>query len=163
MSSERAILAGGCFWGMQDLIRKQSGIISTTVGYTGGTLPDPTYPNHEGHAEAIDIQFDNEIISYDDVLRFFFQIHDPTTLDQQGNDRGSSYRSEIFYLSEQQKISALNTIEHADLSEKWPAKIVTKVTAATDFWLAEDNHQNYIEHYPQGYTCHFIRPEWLMI
>lgn len=162
MSSEQAILAGGCFWGMQDLIRKQLGIISTKVGYTGGDIVNATYRNHGSHAEAIIIEFDTDLVTYRDILVFFFQIHDPTTPDQQGNDRGASYRSEIFYLSKQQQEIALDCIENANISGRWPGPIVTKVSSATEFWDAEDEHQNYIERYPQGYTCHFIRPDWVL-
>lgn len=162
MSIERAILAGGCFWGMQDLIRKRPGIVTTTVGYTGGDIANATYKNHGNHAEAIDISFDNKIVSYGDILAFFFQIHDPTTIDQQGNDRGTSYRSEIFYLNDMQQSIALASIQEADASGKWPGMIVTKISPAGDFWEAELEHQDYIERYPQGYTCHFIRPDWIL-
>ena len=162
MSIERAILAGGCFWGMQDLIRKRPGIVTTTVGYTGGDIANATYKNHGNHAEAIDISFDNKIVSYGDILAFFFQIHDPTTIDQQGNDRGTSYRSEIFYLNDMQQSIALASIQEADASGKWPGMIVTKISPAGDFWEAELEHQDYIERYPQGSTCHFIRPDWIL-
>jgi len=163
MSLERAILAGGCFWGMQDLIRKLPGVIATRVGYTGDTrLPNATYQNHGSHAEAIEIQFDNEIISYRKILSFFFQIHDPSTLNRQGNDRGSSYRSEIFYTSDEQKQTALKTISDVDASELWPGAVVTKVTPASDFWEAEPEHQDYLERIPNGYTCHYPRPDWVL-
>ncbi len=163
MSIERAVLAGGCFWGMQDLIRKLPGILSTRVGYTGDdSLPNATYRNHGTHAEAIEIEFDNEITTYRHILSFFFQIHDPSTLDRQGNDRGASYRSEIFYTSDEQKDIALKTIEDVNASGLWPAPAVTKVSAASDFWEAEPEHQNYLERIPQGYTCHFVRPNWVL-
>jgi len=163
MSIERAVLAGGCFWGMQDLIRKLPGVIATRVGYTGDThLPNASYQNHGSHAEAIEIEFDNEITSYRQILSFFFQIHDPSTLDRQGNDRGSSYRSEIFYTNEQQKAIALKTIENVNVSGLWPGTVVTKVTAASDFWEAESEHQDYLERTPNGYTCHYPRPDWVL-
>ncbi len=163
MSIEKAILAGGCFWGMQDLIRKEHGIISTKVGYTGDeTLPNAIYRNHGMHAEAIEISFDNEITTYRNILAFFFQIHDPSTLDQQGNDRGTSYRSEIFYTNEEQKVVAIKTIKDVDASGLWPAPVVTPVTLASDFWDAEVEHQDYLERIPNGYTCHFIRENWVL-
>jgi len=163
MSIERAILAGGCFWGMQDLFRKQTGVISTRVGYTGdASTPNATYPNHGTHAEAIEIDFDNKLTSYRNILAFFFQIHDPSTLDQQGNDKGSSYRSEIFYTSEEQKRVALKTIEDVDASGLWPNKVVTKVTLASEFWEAEPEHQDYLNRTPNGYTCHYPRPNWVL-
>ena len=163
MSIEKAILAGGCFWGMQDLIRKEHGIISTKVGYTGDeTLPNAIYRNHGTHAEAIEISFDNEITTYRNILAFFFQIHDPSTLDQQGNDRGTSYRSEIFYTNEEQKVVAIKTIKDVDASGLWPAPVVTPVTLASDSWDAEVEHQDYLEHIPNGYTCHFIRENWVL-
>jgi peptide-methionine (S)-S-oxide reductase len=157
---ETAILAGGCFWGMQDLIRKRPGVISTRVGYTGGNVPNATYRNHEGHAEAIEIVFDPAVISYRDLLEFFFQIHDPTTKDRQGNDIGSSYRSAIFYTDDTQKAVAEDTIADVDASGIWPGKVVPEVTAAGPFWEAEPEHQDYLERYPNGYTCHFPRPNW---
>ncbi len=160
MSTERAVLAGGCFWGMQDLLRKQSGVLSTRVGYTGGAVPNATYRNHDGHAEAIEILFDPALISYRRVLEFFFQIHDPSTANRQGNDRGSSYRSAIFYTSDAQRDAALDTIADVDASGLWPGKVVTEVVPAAEFWEAEPEHQDYLEHYPSGYTCHFMRPEW---
>lgn len=162
MTIERAVLAGGCFWGMQDLIRKKAGVESTRVGYTGGEVPNATYRNHEGHAEAIEINFDPEVISYRDILAFFFQIHDPTTVDRQGNDVGSSYRSEIFYTTEAQKEMALKTIKDVDASGLWPGKVVTQVSPAGDFWEAEPEHQDYLERIPNGYTCHFARPDWVL-
>lgn len=162
MTIERAVLAGGCFWGMQDLIRKMDGVKDTRVGYTGGHVANATYRDHEGHAEAIEILFDPEVISYRNILAFFFQIHDPTTVDRQGNDLGDSYRSEIFYTSEAQKEMALKTIQDVDASGLWPGKVVTKVTAASDFWEAEPEHQDYLERIPNGYTCHFARPDWVL-
>ena len=163
MSIERAVLAGGCFWGMQDLIRKQAGVISTRVGYTGDeSLANATYRNHGNHAEAIEIEFDNDITSYRKMLTFFFQIHDPSTPDQQGNDKGASYRSEIFYTSDEQKQIALKTIEDVNASGLWPAPAVTKVSPASDFWEAEPEHQDYLERLPNGYTCHYARPDWVL-
>jgi peptide-methionine (S)-S-oxide reductase len=158
--TERAVLAGGCFWGMQDLIRRQPGVISTRVGYTGGDVRNATYSNHRGHAEAIEINYDPARTSYRDILEFFFQIHDPTTSNRQGNDIGTSYRSAIFYTNEDQKRVAEDTIADVDASGLWPGKAVTEVTQASDFWEAEPEHQDYLEHYPNGYTCHFIRPGW---
>jgi len=162
MTTEKAILAGGCFWGMQDLIRKLPGVISTRVGYTGGDVPNATYRNHEGHAEAIEIIFDPDKVSYRDLLEFFFQIHDPTTRNRQGNDMGPSSRSSIFYTSDEQKRVALDTIADVDASGLWPGKVVTEVVAAGDFWQAEPEHQDYLERFPEGYTCHFIRPGWTL-
>lgn len=163
MSAEKTVLAGGCFWGMQDLIRKLPGVLSSRVGYTGDTnLPNATYRNHGTHAEAIEIEFDNTITTYRKILSFFFQIHDPSTLDRQGNDRGASYRSEIFYTSNEQKVVALKTIEDVDASGLWPAPAVTKVTAVSDFWEAEPEHQDYLERTPSGYTCHYARPDWVL-
>jgi peptide-methionine (S)-S-oxide reductase len=161
-TTEKAILAGGCFWGMQDLIRKRPGVISTRVGYTGGDVENATYSNHEGHAEAIEITFDPEQTSFRDLLEFFFQVHDPTTLDRQGNDVGSSYRSGIFYLNDEQKREAEDTIADVEASGLWPGKVVTEVTAAGPFWEAEPEHQNYLQRYPNGYTCHFPRPGWVL-
>ncbi|WP_297525401.1 peptide-methionine (S)-S-oxide reductase MsrA, partial [Sulfurovum sp.] len=152
MQQEKAILAGGCFWGMQELMRKLHGVISTRVGYTGGEIPHATYRNHGNHAEAVEIRFDPAQISYRDLLEFFFQIHDPSTEDRQGNDRGSSYRSEIFYTTQEQKETALQTIKDIDASGLWPGKVVTKVSKASDFWEAEPEHQDYLQHYPNGYT-----------
>jgi len=159
---ETAVLAGGCFWGMQDLIRKRPGIISTRVGYTGGTVENATYRHHEGHAEAIEITFDPSIASYRDILAFFFQIHDPTTVDRQGNDRGSSYRSEIFYLNDEQRQVALDVIADVNASGLWPGTVVTKISPAGAFWEAEPEHQDYLLRYPSGYTCHFPRPNWVL-
>lgn len=158
--TETALLAGGCFWGMQDLIRRQPGIVATRVGYSGGDVPNATYRNHGSHAEAIEIVFDPDQTSYRQVLEFFFQIHDPTTRDRQGNDVGSSYRSAIFYLDEAQKLEAENTAADVDASGLWPGKVVTQIVPAGPFWEAEPEHQDYLERYPEGYTCHFIRPDW---
>jgi peptide-methionine (S)-S-oxide reductase len=157
---ERAVLAGGCFWGMQDLIRKLPGVVNTRVGYTGGDVPNATYRNHGSHAEAIEIEFDPTRITYRDLLEFFFRIHDPTTLNRQGNDVGTSYRSEIFYVSEAQRDEALRTIDDLNASGLWPGRVVTKVSPAAEFWEAEPEHQDYLERYPHGYTCHFPRPGW---
>ena len=162
MAIESAILAGGCFWGMQDLIRKLAGVKLTRVGYTGGDIPNATYRNHGSHAEAIEIEFDNEIISYRDILAFFFQIHDPSTIDQQGNDKGSSYRSEIFFHTDEQNVVALKVIDDVNASGLWPGPVATKVTQASDFWEAEPEHQDYLERYPKGYTCHFPRANWVL-
>jgi peptide-methionine (S)-S-oxide reductase len=159
-STERAVLAGGCFWGMQDLIRRKEGVISTRVGYSGGDVPNATYRNHGTHAEAIEIIFDPQKISFRDILEFFFQIHDPTTVNRQGNDRGTSYRSAIFYTSDEQKRIAEDTIEDVNASGLWPGKVVTEVTPVGDFWEAEPEHQDYLERYPNGYTCHYVRPNW---
>ncbi|ONI79938.1 peptide-methionine (S)-S-oxide reductase [Actinosynnema sp. ALI-1.44] len=155
-----AVLAGGCFWGMQDLIRRQPGVLATRVGYTGGEVPNATYRNHRGHAEAIEIRYDPERTTYRDVLEFFFQIHDPTTKNRQGNDIGDSYRSAIFYADEEQKQVAEQTIADVEASGLWPGKVVTEVSQLGDFWEAEPEHQDYLERYPNGYTCHFIRPDW---
>ena len=160
--SQTAILAGGCFWGMQDLIRKVPGVLKTRVGYTGGDVPNATYRNHGTHAEAIEIVFDATVLSYRRVLEFFFQIHDPTTYMRQGNDLGTSYRSAIFYLDDSQRQTALALIAEIDASGIWPGKVVTEVTAASDFWEAEPEHQDYLLRYPTGYTCHRIRPEWVL-
>ena len=160
--TEKAILAGGCFWGIQDLIRKQPGIVSTRVGYSGGDVPNATYRNHGTHAEAIEIVFDPEEVSYRDLLEFFFQIHDPTTLNRQGNDIGTSYRSAIFYESDEQRRVAEETIADVEASGRWPGKVVTEVTPAGPFWEAEPEHQDYLEKYPNGYTCHFVRPNWVL-
>lgn len=160
MTTERAVLAGGCFWGMQDLIRRQPGVISTRVGYTGGRGKNATYRNHEGHAEAIEIMFDPAKTDFRTMLEFFFQIHDPTTLNRQGNDLGTSYRSAIFYTSDEQKRVAEDTIADVEASGLWPGKVVTEVAPAGEFWEAEPEHQDYLERYPDGYTCHFIRPDW---
>ena len=159
-TTEKAILAGGCFWGMEDLIRKLPGVTDTRVGYTGGDVPNATYRNHSGHAEAIEIQYDPERTSYRDLLEFFFQIHDPSTKDRQGNDVGSSYRSAIFYENDEQRRVAEDTIADVDASGLWPGKVVTEVTPAGPFWEAEPEHQDYLERIPWGYTCHFVRPGW---
>lgn len=158
--TKTAILAGGCFWGMQDLIRKQPGVVSTRVGYTGGQNDHPTYRNHPGHAEAVEIVYDPAQTDFRALLEFFFQIHDPSTKNRQGNDVGTSYRSAIFYLDDEQKQVALDTIADVDASGLWPGKVVTEVTPAVDFWEAEPEHQDYLVHYPNGYTCHFPRPGW---
>ena len=160
MSQERAVLAGGCFWGMQDLIRRQPGVLKTPVGYTGGHVANATYRNHAGHAEAIEIIFDPAKTSFRQILEFFFQIHDPTTLNRQGNDLGTSYRSAIFYTSDEQRRVALDTIADVEASGLWPGKVVTEVAKVSDFWEAEPEHQDYLERIPNGYTCHFIRPGW---
>ena len=159
-STERTILAGGCFWGVQDLLRRYEGVISTRVGYSGGDVPNATYRNHGTHAEAIEVIFDPQTISYRQLLEFFFQIHDPSTLNRQGNDRGPSYRSAIFYTTGEQKRIAEDTVADVDASGLWPGKTVTEIAPAGDFWEAEPEHQDYLERYPAGYTCHFIRPEW---
>lgn len=158
--TEKAVLAGGCFWGMQDLIRRQPGVLSTRVGYTGGDVDNATYRNHGTHAEAIEIEFDPQQISYRQILEFFFQIHDPTTKNRQGNDIGTSYRSALFYLDDEQQRVAEDTVADADASGLWPDKVVTEIVPAGPFWEAEPEHQDYLEHYPNGYTCHFIRPNW---
>ena len=160
MAQKTAILAGGCFWGMQDLIRKRPGVLKTRVGYTGGDVADATYRNHGTHAEGIEIVFDDAVISYRQILEFFFQIHDPTTLNRQGNDLGISYRSGIYYLDEEQHAVALDTIEDVNASGIWPGKVVTEVEPVGDFWEAEPEHQDYLERIPNGYTCHFARPGW---
>jgi peptide-methionine (S)-S-oxide reductase len=160
MSEERAVLAGGCFWGMQALLRRQPGVLSTRVGYTGGDTPNATYRNHGDHAEAIEIIFNPLEISYRKLLETFFQIHDPTTPDRQGNDRGRSYRSAIFYTTEDQREEAEETIADVEASGLWPGKVVTELAPAGDFWEAEVEHQDYLERYPNGYSCHFIRPHW---
>ena len=159
-TTEKAILAGGCFWGLQDLLRRRPGVVSTRVGYTGGDVPDATYRHHGTHAEAIEIVFDPEQISYRDILEFFFQIHDPTTKDRQGYDVGTSYRSAIYYLDPGQERVARETIADVDASGLWPGKVVTEVEPAGPFWEAEPEHQDYLQRYPNGYTCHFPRPGW---
>jgi peptide-methionine (S)-S-oxide reductase len=159
-NTERAILAGGCFWGMQDLIRKRPGVVSTRVGYSGGDVPNATYRNHGTHAEAIEIIFNPQILSYRRLLEFFFQVHDPSTRNRQGNDMGSSYRSAIYYTSEEQKRVAEQTIVDVNASSLWPGRVVTEVEPAGDFWEAEPEHQDYLERYPDGYTCHYVRPDW---
>ena len=159
-STERAILAGGCFWGVQELLRTYPGVISSRVGYSGGDVKHATYRNHGTHAEAVEIIFDPAKISYRTLLEFFFQIHDPSTLNRQGNDRGTSYRSAIYYTSDEQKRVALDTIADVDASGIWPGKVTTEVAPAGDFWEAETEHQDYLVKYPSGYTCHWIRPNW---
>ena len=159
-NNERAVLAGGCFWGMEDLIRRLPGVKSTRVGYTGGDIANATYPNHGTHAEGIEIIFDPERTSFRTLLEFFFQIHDPSTLNQQGNDWGMSYRSGIYYVDEAQREEALRTIADVDASGNGPGKVVTEVEPVGDFWVAEPEHQDYLERIPHGYTCHFIRPNW---
>jgi len=160
--SERAVLAGGCFWGMQDLIRKMPGVLSTRVGYTGGDVPNATYRHHGTHAEGIEVIFDPDQISYRQLLEFFFQIHDPSTLNRQGNDRGLSYRSAIYFENDAQKAEAERTIKDVDASGLWPDKVVTEVEPVGDFWEAEPEHQDYLERIPNGYTCHYVRPSWLL-
>lgn len=160
MTTETAILAGGCFWGVQELLRAMPGVITTRVGYTGGDVPNATYRNHGTHAEAVEIVFDPGKLDYRELLEFFFQIHDPTTPNRQGNDRGMSYRSAIYYTSLEQKGIAEDTIADVDASGLWPGKAVTQVEAAGDFWEAEPEHQDYLQRYPTGYTCHFVRPGW---
>jgi peptide-methionine (S)-S-oxide reductase len=162
MSQERAVLAGGCFWGTQDLIRRLPGVLSTRVGYTGGDTPNATYHNHGNHAEAIEILFDPAETSFRKLLEFFFQIHDPTTLNQQGGDIGASYRSAIFYTSEDQRKVALDTIADVDAAKLWSGNVMTEVAPASDFWEGEAEHQNYLERHPDGYTCHFVRPGWVL-
>ena len=161
-NTETAILAGGCFWGMQDLIRKLPGVTSTRVGYSGGDVANATYRRHGTHAEAIEVVFDPAKLAYRDLLEFFFQIHDPTTKNRQGNDTGTSYRSGIYYTNEQQRAVAEDTIADVEASGLWPGKVVTDVTPAGPFWEAEPEHQDYLERYPGGYTCHFIRPDWTL-
>ena len=161
-NTETAILAGGCFWGVQDLLRRYPGVLTTRVGYSGGDVANATYRNHGTHAEAIEIVFDPAVISYRKILEFFFQIHDPSTENRQGNDLGTSYRSAIFYTSEAQKQVAQDTIKDVDASGLWPAKVVTQVEAAGPFWQAEPEHQDYLERLPNGYTCHFVRPDWVL-
>ena len=160
MTTETAILAGGCFWGMQDLIRRMPGVLSTRVGYTGGEVPNATYRNHGNHAEAIELVFDPSKLSYREILEFFFQIHDPSTVNRQGNDIGASYRSAIYYTSDVQKRVAEETILDVNASGIWPGKVVTELAPAGNFWEAEREHQDYLERIPNGYTCHFVRPDW---
>ena len=160
MKQERSILAGGCFWGMQDLIRKRDGVISTRVGYSGGDVPNATYRHHGTHAEAIEIVFDPERLSFRELLEFFFQVHDPTTRNRQGNDVGTSYRSAIFTTSDEQRRIAEDTIADVNASGLWPGRVVTEVAPAGPFWQAEPEHQDYLERIPNGYTCHFVRPGW---
>lgn len=160
--SEKAVLAGGCFWGMQDLVRKLPGVLRTRVGYSGGDVPNATYRNHGTHAEALEVEFDPTQTSFRDLLEFFFQIHDPSTPGRQGNDRGSSYRSAIFYTSDEQLATAQQTIADVNASGLWPGKVVTELAPAGPFWEAEPEHQDYLERIPNGYTCHFVRPNWVL-
>jgi peptide-methionine (S)-S-oxide reductase len=160
VTTERAVLAGGCFWGVQELVRRLPGVVSTRVGYSGGDVPNATYRNHGTHAESIEIIFDPAQISYRELLEFFFQVHDPTTKNRQGNDIGLSYRSAIFYTSDKQRRVAEETIADVDASGLWPGKVVTEVAPTGPFWEAEPEHQDYLQHYPDGYTCHFVRPGW---
>ena len=162
MTNERAVLAGGCFWGVQDLLRRNPGVLSTRVGYAGGNTPNATYRNHGAHAEAVEILFDPTKISFRQILEFFFQIHDPTTRNRQGNDVGTSYRSAIFYTSDEQRRIAEDTIADVDASGLWPGKAVTELAPAGDFWEAEPEHQDYLQRNPFGYTCHFVRPDWTL-
>ncbi|QID18654.1 peptide-methionine (S)-S-oxide reductase MsrA [Nitrogeniibacter mangrovi] len=162
MAQQRAVLAGGCFWGMQELIRHLPGVEATRVGYTGGEVPNATYRNHGNHAEAIEILFDPERISYRRLLEVFFQIHDPTTPNRQGNDRGPSYRSAIYYVDDDQRRVALDTIADVDASGRWPGPVVTELAPVGPFWEAEPEHQDYLQHYPHGYTCHWPRPDWVL-
>ena len=162
MTTETAILAGGCFWGMQELLRRRPGVLSTRVGYSGGDVANATYRNHGTHAEAVEVVFDPARISYRELLEFFFQIHDPTTPDRQGNDRGASYRSAIYYASEAQRQVALDTIADVEASGLWPGRVVTQVEPAGDFWEAEPEHQDYLQRHPTGYTCHWPRPDWVL-
>jgi peptide-methionine (S)-S-oxide reductase len=159
-TTERAVLAGGCFWGMQDLIRRKPGVLSTRVGYSGGDVANATYRNHGSHAEAIEIVFDPRVISFRDLLEFFFQIHDPSTRNRQGNDIGTAYRSAIFYTSPEQERVARDTIADVEASGIWPGKVTTELSPVGDFWEAEPEHQDYLERFPTGYTCHFVRPGW---
>jgi peptide-methionine (S)-S-oxide reductase len=159
-ATERAILAGGCFWGVQELLRSYPGVISTRVGYSGGDVPNATYRNHGNHAEAVEIVFDPSKITYRRLLEFFFQLHDPTTVNRQGNDWGPSYRSAIYYTTDEQRRIAEDTIADVNASGLWPGKVVTEVAPAGPFWEAEPEHQDYLQNFPSGYTCHFIRPEW---
>ncbi|WP_351232358.1 peptide-methionine (S)-S-oxide reductase MsrA [Streptomyces sp. NPDC002133] len=160
MNEQKAWLAGGCFWGMQDLIRSLPGVQSTRVGYSGGDVPHATYRNHGNHAEAIEIVFDGDVTDYRTILEYFFQIHDPSTKNRQGNDMGASYRSAIFYFDEEQRRVAEDTIADVDASGLWPGRVVTEVVPADEFWEAEPEHQDYLRRYPNGYTCHFVRPNW---
>jgi peptide-methionine (S)-S-oxide reductase len=162
VTTETAILAGGCFWGAQELLRKRPGVLASRVGYSGGDTPNATYRNHGDHAEAVEIVFDPEVISFRELLEFFFQIHDPSTKDRQGNDLGRSYRSAIYYTSDEQRLVALDTIADVDASGIWPGKVVTEVTPAGPFWEAEEEHQDYLQKIPYGYTCHYVRPDWVL-
>lgn len=160
--TETAILAGGCFWGAQDLLRRMPGIVSTRVGYSGGDVANATYRKHGSHAEAVEIVFEPATLSYRRILEFFFQIHDPTTKNRQGNDVGTSYRSAIFYTTPEQKAVAEDTIADVNASGLWPGKVVTEVAAAGPFWEAEPEHQDYLMKHPGGYTCHWVRPGWVL-
>lgn len=160
IETERAILAGGCFWGLQDLLRQARGVVSTRVGYTGGETSNPTYGAHLGHAEAVEVIFDPKLLSYRGLLELFFQIHDPTTYEQQGSDFGPSYRSAIFYTDETQKEVALATIDEIEASRRWPGPVVTEINPEEPFWEAEPEHQDYLQKHPGGYSCHFFRPDW---
>jgi len=162
MENERTVLAGGCFWGMQELIRKLPGVTSTRVGYTGGDVQNATYRNHGSHAEGIEILFESDVISFRKILEFFFQIHDPTTEYRQGNDRGASYRSAIYYVSDEQRQEALRTIDDVNASGLWPGRVVTEIEPVGDFWEAEPEHQDYLKRFPNGYTCHFPRTDWVL-
>lgn len=163
MATERAVLANGCFWGSQELLRKLPGVISTRTGYSGDpSTPDATYRRHGDHAEAVEVLFDPSLLSYRRLLEFFFQIHDPTTLNRQGNDLGRSYRSAIFYTDDEQRQVALDTISDVERSGRWPGTVVTEVEPVSDFWEAEPEHQDYLQKYPQGYTCHWVRPDWTL-
>ncbi|MEM6589819.1 MAG: peptide-methionine (S)-S-oxide reductase MsrA [Pseudomonadota bacterium] len=162
MSENRAVLAGGCFWGMEELMRKLPGVKSTRVGYTGGDVPNATYRNHGTHAEGLEVIYDPEKVSFRELLEVFFQIHDPTTPDRQGNDRGPSYRSAIYYVDDEQKAVAEDTIADVNASGLWPGQVVTEVEPVGDFWEAEPEHQNYLQRIPNGYTCHFYRPNWVL-
>lgn len=162
MTKERAVLAGGCFWGMQQLFRRRDGVLATQVGYSGGDVASPTYRNHGTHAEAIEVIFDSEKLGFRELLEFFFQVHDPSTRNRQGNDAGTSYRSAIFYTNDEQRRIAEETIAEVDASGVWPGKVVTEVVRAGDFWAAEPEHQDYLESRPHGYTCHYVRADWLL-
>ncbi len=162
MTTERILLAGGCFWGVQELLRAQPGVLSTRVGYTGGEVPNATYRNHGNHAEAVEIVIDPAKTSFRKVLEFFFQIHDPTTPNRQGNDRGASYRSAIFPTSDEQRRIAEDTVADVNASGLWPGKVVTEIAPAGPFWLAEPEHQDYLQRIPHGYTCHWVRPNWTL-
>ena len=162
MSEDRAVLAGGCFWGMEELMRKLPGVKSTRVGYTGGDVPNATYRNHGTHAEGLEVIYDPELTSYRQLPEVFFQIHDPTTPNRQGNDRGMSYRSAIYYVDEDQKAVAEDTIADVNASGLWPGKVVTELEPVGDFWEAEPEHQDYLQRFPNGYTCHFYRPHWVL-
>jgi peptide-methionine (S)-S-oxide reductase len=162
MTQERSVLAGGCFWGMQDLIRRLPGVVSTRVGYSGGDVANATYRNHGTHAEAIEIVFDRDTVSFRQILEFFFQIHDPTTVNRQGNDLGLSYRSAIYYCTDEQREIALDTIADVEESGLWPGPVVTQVEPVGDFWEAEEEHQDYLIKHPGGYTCHFPRRDWVL-